>query len=257
MNTCGIQHFEIYSKFLVEIYEYDKDFVNKSENVIDILNKITPEWYLSEYYNILIENNIKTPYSEFITMEILIENPKLVDDKIKTFKNSQVFARTDSCSSKPSNPFYSADEIINSLKFSDRTNNFINDSKSIVVLREYISNISDYYEFRCFVHDGKLRGISSAQPINCKFKIEKILSNIIKLINNIIFYTEYDMCTIDIAINQFDQDIIIIEINTPVWLCATSGLFDLTNNYDYEVLLGTYKPDIIEYPIIKVEYIND
>ena len=260
MNTCGLDHFNIYSKFINNIYGYDEKTLNNTQDVEEILKNITQEWHLSEYYSILIENNISTPYSKFVTIQNLIDHPEIINGMIAKFKNSQVFARTDSCSSKPSEPFYSADDIIISLKSSDRTNSLIIDPNCIVVLREYISDIFNYYEFRCFVHDGKCRGISSAQPINCNFKLTlPMLNDIINLINKIIFYTEYDMCTIDIAIHKYDlnRDILTIEINTPVWLCATSGLFDLLNPYDYDILLGSYNPDIIKYPVLKIDYNND
>jgi hypothetical protein len=260
MNTSGLYHYNIYSKYLNDIYGYDEKTLNNTEKVEEILKDITQEWHLSEYYSILVENKIPTPYSEFVTIQNLFEHPEMIDAKITKFRNSQVFARTDSCSSKPSEPFYSAEDIIISLKSSDRTNSLILDPNCILVLREYITDISDYYEFRCFVHDGKCRGITSAQPINCDFKLtQTMLNNIISLINKIIFYTEYDMCTIDIAIHKYDinRDILTIEINTPVWLCATSGLFDLLNPYDYDILLGSYKPDIVKYPVLKIDYNDD
>jgi hypothetical protein len=260
MNTSGLDHFNIYSKYLNDIYGYDENILDNSQNVEIILKHVTQEWHLSEYYHILIENNIPTPYSEFVTMSNLFDHPEIIDEMIAKFNNSQVFARTDSCSSKPNKPFYSADEIIISLRSSDRTNSLILDPKCILVLREYITDISDYYEFRCFIHDGKCRGISSSQPINIDFKLtQPIINDITSLINKIVFYTEYDMCTIDIAIHKYehDRDILTIEINTPVWLCATSGLFDLLNPYDYDILLGSYKPDIVNYPILRIDYSND
>jgi hypothetical protein len=42
----------------------------------------------------------------------------------------------------------------------------------------------------------------------------------------------------------------VIEINTPVWLFATSELFCLDEPWDYNVLLGDYIPEI-SYPVIK------
>jgi hypothetical protein len=259
MNTCGINHYHIYSQFLLNNYHYTKEDIDNTVKVEKLLEMITQEWHFSEYYDILVNNNINTPYSEFINVKELTENPNIINQQIQQFKNSHVFARTDSCSSKPSNPFKSAEEILDSLKKSDRTSCLIKNPNCRIVLREYIEDINNYYEFRCFVHNNEFRGLTSSQPVELFFNVTSfLLEKIIKLVKKVTYYTEYDMCTIDIAINKFDyqKEIIVIEINTPVWLCATSGLFDLTDSYDYEVLLGKYNPEIIRYPIIKIDYLS-
>ncbi len=255
MNTCGIDHFHIYSHFLLDNYPFTEEEISNTNKVEELLKKITQEWNFSEYYKILVDNKIPTPYSEFVSVRDLIENPDIINKQIKKFKFSHVFARTDSCSSKPSKPFKTVKEILESLKNSDRTSEFIKDPNCIIVLREYIEDITEKYEFRCFVHGSDFRAISSSQPIESNFPVKNLIPKIVDLIKKIIFYTEYDMCVIDIAIDRSTYEIIVIEINTPVWLCATSGLFDLTIPYDHEVLLGKYNPEIINYPVVKIDYL--
>jgi hypothetical protein len=119
-----------------------------------------------------------------------------------------------------------------------------------LIIREFIQ-INDYYEIRCFVYRSKLRGIS------CSFITELLSScfkeKITEYINKIIYYTEYDACSIDLLLLKTDlNDFTFLEINSPVWLFATSGLFDLQDKHDYELLLGDYDSDIFSYPEIKI-----
>jgi hypothetical protein len=256
MNTSGLDYFDIYSKCLTDIYGYKEDDVCNPIKVEQIINDLRQDWYFSEYYQILIDNHIPTPRSEFIVVNDLFQNYKKVDRLIKHFSHSQVFARTDLCSSKPDKPFHNSEDIICSFKNSWRTKDYLKNPNGIVVLREYINDISDYYEFRCYVHNKQFRALSSCQPVDCHFKILHYLDKIKNLVQKIIFYTEYDMCSIDIIIHYYDikKDILTIEINTPVYLCATSGLFDLTNINDVDILIGKFNPEYICYPVVRIEY---
>jgi hypothetical protein len=71
------------------------------------------------------------------------------------------------------------------------------------------------------------------------------------MVNKIVKLTDNDDCTIDFGFVY--HDIILIEINSPVYLVATSGYFDLSLPFDYEILLGDYNPELISYPIIRDE----
>jgi D123 len=247
MNTCGLDHPHICSKFIKEFYNCDVTETN--------LNEIVVEWYFSEYYHILCEYNIKTPYSEIVTMNDLLQDAETINERIKQFPNSCVFARTDSCSSKPDCSFSNVESILDSLSCSERTKDIIKSPNCKIILRNYIQNIGEYYEFRCFVHSKKFRAMTSSQPIKYSFKFTpKMLIEIYELIDKVVFYTDYEMCSIDIIIHQKTKEIMVLEINTPVWLCATSGLFDLTVPFDYNVLLGEYNPDVISYPVIRIQY---
>ena len=111
-----------------------------------------------------------------------------------------------------------------------------------IIIREWVPNIEN--EFRCFYHGGHFRGITgfntSLLPLLCEIKKE---------MNNISHYCEYDDFTADFGV--VDNKLMLIEINTPVYLCGTSGNFDLDVPFDYEILLGNYLPDVISYPVIK------
>ena len=48
----------------------------------------------------------------------------------------------------------------------------------------------------------------------------------------------------------------IIEINTPVWLCATSGLYDLTIPYDICLLINNYDNELFNYPQMRILFEN-
>lgn len=108
-----------------------------------------------------------------------------------------------------------------------------------VVIREYLK--LDNIEFRCFIHNKKLRAISSEEKISNIEEIENVISKITH-------YMEYDDYCVDFT--YYNGKLMLIEINTPVYLFATSGLFDLTNPYDYEILLGKIVPEI-NYPILR------
>lgn len=111
-----------------------------------------------------------------------------------------------------------------------------------IIIREWIYGIT--LEFRCYIHDNDFRATSG-------FNVElyPCLDEIKSIINKIKHYCEYRDFTIDFGI--INNKLILIEINTPVYLCATSGNFNLDIPYDYEVLLGEYQPDVISYPIIR------
>jgi hypothetical protein len=213
------------------------------ENLLEDLEKI---YRFSEYYDILIQNNINTPISFILDAELMDSNPDLIDNIIKNLPNQQCFARLDSCSSKPKEPFTESDDIRNELEtYSWATHHYLYEPNHKLVLREYI-NVENYYEIRCFVYQSKCRGITFP-CLPTEFNEPLVYD----FIDKVIYYTEYDACSIDILISNSGTEIMVIEINSPVWLFATSGLFDLTDKHDYELLLGDYNPDILTYPELR------
>ena len=54
MNTCGIDHYHIYSQFILKNYNCGEEDINNTNHLEELLEKITQEWHFSEYYNILI-----------------------------------------------------------------------------------------------------------------------------------------------------------------------------------------------------------
>lgn len=211
MNSCGVNIPYILEKFID---------INDVEDVIQ-------DYYFSEWYDYFKDVTIPSYIYEYDDLF----NGK-ISKKIKEM--GCCFARLDTCSTKPTEPYYNVEEIIYSFRKSDRTcREFNKDMK--IILRNWV-DIGK--EFRCFIHNKELRAISGY----CDRKNIPILQEILSKFD----YLDY---TADFSF--IDNKITLIEINTPVYLCATSGFFDLTIPYDYEILLGE-KRDIILYPVIRL-----
>jgi len=224
MNSCGVNIPHILNKFV-----HNNDEI---QNIIE-------EYYFSVWYY-LLDCNINTIKSYICD----IKDSKYVNNLIYILPNNQCFARLDSCSSKPINPYKSYDEIYQSLQCCDRTRNNCYNQK--LIIRHWLYNLGE--EFRCFIHDNNLRAISTLSN-NVKKLVLQHLEKIKETVKQIIFLCDYNDCTIDFCF--YNDELLLIEINTPVYLCATSGKFDLDVVSDYEILLGDYIPDIINYPVIK------
>lgn len=208
------------------------DFVDTDTEIHDIIRQFNfDEWYPH------IKDTICTPTSFIVKMS---DN---VDNIINSLPNKECFARLDILSAKPLTPYKNTKEILEHIYSEHRTYSEITDNTKLII-REWLYNLKN--EFRCYVHDTKLRAVSC--DFSCKI-ITNVLKEIRKYVNDIIKLCEYDDFSVDFAFHN--NKLILIEINTPVYLCATSGNFDLSNTYDYEILLGDYIPDIISYPIIR------
>ena len=238
MNTCGLD----YQDILNNAFKKHFDTILTPENQDLEIEFMIDEYYFSSYYEILKKNFPKNvPFSIIIELKKVYENPKKINKIIKTkFNQKHVFARLDSLSTKPLNPYTSIQEIIQDMKNSDRTRECLKDRNHKLILREWI-DLTDFIEIRCFIEDKKIRGISGGGKNNKDL--------IVEICEKISFLCDYENFTLDIAIK--DNDFYIIEINTPVWLCSTSGYFDLTNTYDKELLLGKYNTEIFNYPEIR------
>lgn len=224
LNTCGFEH------------GLSEQFT-EGEDPFDL----EKEYYFSEWYDI-VKDTVYTPKSYICSYDDLFNGK--IDEIIKILPGSKCFARLDTLSSKPTSPYYNSDEIIQDFQQSVRTNPYF-DQNMPIIIREYLDLNS--FEFRCFIHDKKLRGIST----ECKIlNIEEI----IQTINHITFITDYDSYCVDFT--YYNGKLMLIEINTPLWLFACSGLFCLELPYDVEILMGKYIPDIINYPVIKIQIEN-
>ena len=235
MNTNGLHNVPLLCEKLNKYYDCHIS-VNSSHNEFTlIINKINEEYYFSEYYDLLIEHNIKTPKSFILfTVNDLYNRASIINQIILNEFNSKVFARLDTCSTKPDTYFTCMQDIITNFENADRIQPWMKDPHHIVVLREYV-NLKDYIELRCFVENKKIRGITSTDDYDENPTME-IIQLIIDICNKTIYYTEYEHCTIDVAVNNKTKDVMIIEINTPCWLCSTSGLFDLSDKNDVDIL---------------------
>ena len=223
MNSCGVNIPEIFNSF----------FKNNEE-----ATEMIKDYYFSEWYDTINENSntIKSyifDYNELYGCSI--------DKLIKKLPGRYCFARLDTCSSKPDAPFMSSQEILDSLQNSDRTREYC-DTDMKVIIREYV-DIDE--EFRCYFHEGILRGISGLDRELDK----KERDNILNFAYRAKFYSEFNDCCIDIG--YVNKQLTVIEINTPVYLCGSSGYFDLNVPSDYEILLGEYRPEVILYPVIR------
>ena len=130
--------------------------------------------------------------------------------------------------------FNSSSRIYNTLSYNRKVWN-----KHHLFIREYWSSFNDEgnYEFRVFVIDGKVIGITQINfhelSNNFNFDIEILKKQIIRFTNLIIKYTSYIDATVDIVMipsvkdkSYFDDGIFLVEINTPFYLVADSALFE-------------------------------
>ncbi|MDB4352512.1 hypothetical protein OAA60_03665 [Porticoccaceae bacterium] len=217
MNSCGINIPRILEQF-VEINE---------------IEKMEEDYYFSEWYD-TIKDVCFTPKSLFFK----INQKHSINEAIKS---GYSFIRLDTCSPKYYSPINDFDEMKRILFLSDRTRPYMQNRNHIIILRKFIPRIVS--EFRCYVHDNKFRAISGSSIL--------VLDNIElikKMVFEIVHYSEFRDCSIDFGF--VDSKLMLIEINTPVYLFATSGKFDLDNEADCHILFGNYDENIC-YPIIK------
>jgi hypothetical protein len=222
MNTCGLDHVNIYTEFVDE---------NEIKTILDQFH--FHEWYDS------IKDNIKTPKSWIFEINELKKDN--IQKQIDLMENKECFARLDSLSTKPLVPYRSTYEIEKDIYSCSRTYNEINNNTKLII-REWVVFKN---EFRCFIHGGEIRAINTEN----NEIVEKYLANIKDMVNKIIKLTDYYDCVIDFGF--IEDELTLVEINSPVYLASTSGNFDLTLPYDYELLLGDYNKEIFNYPVIR------
>ncbi len=202
--------------------------------------ELEKEYWFSEWYQLIVKICC-SPVSYILHHEDLYNGE--IDRVISTLSGKQCFARLDPCSAKPENSYKSALEISNSFLSSNRCKPYFK-TYVPVIIREYVRIPSG--EFRCYIHDKNLRAISS----EVHFSTHQ-LEDICNTVKKITFHTDYESYSVDFTFMS-DGRLMLIEINTPVWLFASSGLFDLDVPWDREVLCGMYQPDIIQYPVVRV-----
>lgn len=218
------------------------------------------DYYFSEWYDTCVEAGIPTAQSICnFTVADLFARPHAVDAAITAMPGARCFARLDTCSSKPDCPFYSAKEIAEHITASTRTQ-FVaaKDPTHRLILREWIADIdARFWEIRCFVVAGVLRGISGPHCANAKMRaFRRYLADIKTMTTAIVQNTGYSDCTVDLLIPRTCSDRLqLVEINTPVWLFATSGLFDITLPADVAILCGpvTALEDVVALPVWRTE----
>jgi hypothetical protein len=237
MNCCGFEK-NLTSRFLSE-----------GEDPFEL----SSEFNFSEWYDILISivkqggrtPLIHTPKSYIFDYRNLVDNDGAdIDELIATLPNQECFARLDLASAKPKKPYRSAKEILESFKSSDRCSPYLGQK---VIIREYKTLGGG--EFRCYIHEKTFRAISSERRLP-----SNVIDEVKAIVEKITFYTDYTSYCVDFTFDHDEEDkLMLIEINSPVWLYATSGLYDLDEGYDYSVLLGEYQPELIHYPVIRIQ----
>lgn len=234
MNSCGVQMPHILARFMEE---------DESE-----IQATIEEYYFSEWYP-LVADICPTPKSFILPLASLDDGA--VDRLIQTcLPGQKCFARLDTCSSKPGAPFRSSGEIRDSLASSDRTRAHLRDPRMKLVVREWLPDI--HTEFRCFFHQGQFRAISTMDGGGGS-AAAAVAGRLREILKTISFVCDYADFTADFCLcgDGPEPQLHLVEINTPVYLCATSGNFDLDVPFDYEVLLGAYQPDVLTYPVIR------
>lgn len=234
MNTCGFEH------------GLTSQFTDEDPSQVDA------EFHFSEWFP-LIAPHVRTFETVVLTWGDLFNGR--VDAVLQTpLYGGQCFARLDPCSSKPTRPFTCAREIQEHMEASDRTGMYLfargvdADQRCAMplILRKWQPNLGA--EFRCFVHDKRLRAISSEDHL-----AQEIVEAVQVILTKITHYAEYSDYCADFTLVGDAPMLTLIEINTPVWLFATSGLFDLSVVADREILMGNYIPDILSYPVIRCQ----
>lgn len=252
--------------------EREREYENPGED--KIIESITQLYNFSSYYNYLLLDQIKTPKSIICSMKNLdvenifnefLSNLKENNNKTET-ENTKVFVRVDRMSAKTYKGYNKFEEAYNDLIKSEKTREYVFSKLSNYIFREYISNIEDMIELRCFVFQKRLRGISFGIDFETKFKNIDLFKIMVRtFVNKITFSTELEDSTIDLCIdknqisNLFNNisinldSLTLIEINTPVYLLATSRLFELDLPSHKSIFVGEYQPDIISYPVILIQ----
>lgn len=171
MNSCGVNIPEILKEFKNEILNNLEDYLVFENNLEKILDEVEKEYYFSEWYNI-VKDICNTPKSYFFKVNDLTNG--VINKQIKNMKNCECFARLDSLSSKPLTSYKSSKQILKCILKSDRTQKYMSNSNTTLILREYLHNLGN--EFRCYIHHKKLRGISCTSELTSD-QIENIKKN--------------------------------------------------------------------------------
>ena len=114
--------------------------------------------------------------------------------------------------------------------------------------------------------------LSSADESSCTACLGLLRTAIGKLAERCVAATEYEDCVLDLAVPIAALDaalqpqsvegaastllasLFVIEVNTPVYLLATSGRFDLSNAGHVDILCGEQMSDLVRYPVLLAEF---
>ena len=197
----------------------------------------------------------------------------------------RVFARMDHASSKTITACTTSAEVEANLRCSERTAarlRGIEAGKAVdgpangfVMLRRWVEDLATtHVEMRVFVHGGEARGLSMTVGEHCKLHDSdeqscvaclRLLKRAVRTFaKRCVVATEYQDCVLDVAVPVAALDaaqdssallasLWLIECNTPVYMAATSGRFDLSNEAHRTILCGE-RPQEIDYPVLLAEF---
>lgn len=239
----------------------------------------------SQWYSLVKNSPVHTPDSVFVEIP---PGPgalvcPVVRQKVNKFLNEhheKAFVRMDMASAKIVLPCCTFAEVERNLRSSERTLVSLREIEAgrcggRLMLREFVDDMRDHLEMRCFIHQGRARGVHIELPeqfasINQEFLVNQL--RVLRGAMNTIAYelvaaTEYQDFVADVALKWVDlmavrpcermevaatslrKNLWLVEINTPVYLLATSGYFSLNLESHQEVLVGPVL-DLFEYPFI-------
>ena len=267
-NTCGLDHIDIVSKYL------SLDFLSNIE-------QFKKSFGISKWISSVEQFTFRTKIVEVIISDGKISNVDELDKAIQYF--GKAFVRLDSKSSKNDIFHISSSTILEDFRSSPRTNKSILENCSLTMaIREYVPNIQrDYYEVRCFIKDRIVRGITGPVgirneiPRNCTTDIIRTslskYRHIFETKNAIRCFIDslnliYSDCTVDLIfgkddfqelkwstnpekLSRFQDKIKLVEINSPIYAFATSGIFSFDSKMHVEILLSELI-DGFDYPMI-------
>lgn len=274
----------LYDVYIKDDLENDSD--SDLENPKDIISIPLDNKLLKNYCNMFIEYFYADVWYPIISkytipsfliklnkndVNYMIKNCKIpknlsllyIEDILLQYPTPK-FYRLNSLSSKY-NGILDINDAIEHLFTSDRILSTIsNQTSPYLFIREFI-DLTNYAEYRCFIKDRTLLGVSryytnsDYMDMTDEYLSKKDKISIIKFVKKIISELDiYNDFTVDIAISNTRDEaniykgeclhhIIVIEINSPVYMMAGSCYFTL---FDVKNLLDK-KHENICYPIFK------
>lgn len=220
-----------------EIREIFEEFVGKNSLSLNELN----DYYGIDFWYPKIEGMIYTPITKIFPICALYN--QVIDLYISKLPNNECFAKLMTISTEPLKPYKNSSEIISDIFNYQETKNNCNINSKIAI-REWVYNMRNI--FRCYICESTLRGISRFNEFDIPYEIIEEIRDYIKII---IDKTEYNDFCIDFCLMN-DNSLLLIKISSPVYLFSKSGNFDLTNKYDFELLLGDFNQELT-YPVIR------
>ena len=222
------------------LYIFDDDNVKFENNAYlsidipayDINKKFGSFFHADIWYDDIKEY---TPVSQLIPISKYELNEMLVFHRVppefqkRVYLKGDLYFRLNSLSSKYNGIKSFADAIYH-ICVTDRTRNTLKkNNQHYLFVRKYI-DFAVCTEYRCFITNRSLLGVTfnDLNPLKNNVVVSvDIKLKIIKFISKIMKEICYDDCTIDIAINDNNLTLFVVEINSPVYFLAGSGNFTL------------------------------